>query len=190
VGSKTKGLHAGAISITGGVRDITIEVAGDGTYDLAAVASTTEALFDPGQRLHIEAAGSNDIPPFSTEATGPDKVLVTAPAIANDMAIDPSADLPFSWTGTSAGSTIVQIIVATTDETVSMQCAAPASAGALTVPTTMLAALPETDAAAIHVVVIDHDAVSVSGYAITAGLLTRAVIPTGIASATSVDIGN
>ncbi len=68
-------LSAGALKLTGGAKDVTVQPAGDKSY---TPVNGNEALWSGGETLTVEGAGA-DAPAFKLSVTAPPRVVMSSP---------------------------------------------------------------------------------------------------------------
>ena len=128
-----------------GLRPGDITVSGESACTIAATEeycalASGERYWDPaaGGTITFTATGG-DLPAFTVEVEAPTLATLTAPTATE---VPRASDLAITWTG---GSGTVQALGGgwspTSDRRVAVECEAPASAGALTVPAEALQAL-------------------------------------------------
>ena len=130
---------AGAITISGGSRTITLTPGTDGVYPTEV--DSANALYAGGETLTFTAAG-DAVPAFTDTFLAPAVAQVTSPATpAGNAALPISRDSDFSvsWSGGAAGDVTIGIYPQPTGATIT--CTFPASAGSGSVPASLLGKL-------------------------------------------------
>lgn len=107
-GAAQTNVSAGAITIGGATKPVSLTPAADHTY---MAQSSTTALFGPGDMLTAVAAGA-DVPAFSRSVVAPSKVTITAPAqpSAVTLTVNRASDLMVAWTGGGMGQVLVALL--------------------------------------------------------------------------------
>jgi hypothetical protein len=126
--------HAGNITLTGGLRDVTLTPDANGRYPSDSAATT---LFNSGSTVAFAAAGDT-IPSFSANLSAPPGVTWGTPDLSSHaITIDTTSDLSLTWSG--ATSDLVEIAVGGMTagvDLVSALCSYDANAGSGTIPST------------------------------------------------------
>jgi hypothetical protein len=131
--------NAGVITLTGGVRNVTLTPLANGTYPVDTEASTQ--LFTGGESITMAGAGA-DVPSFSQAVTAPSLIDLTAPTfVTGNLTVDTTSDLVLSWTGGSTGTTFLRLTGSDASSLVTVECEFDASAGTGTAPTAALSPL-------------------------------------------------
>lgn len=99
---------------------------------------------EPGATVTVSAAGSADVPPFEVIAGFPSSITVSEPSHRSSWTIDRSQDLDVAWSPSGQSFGEVRISLNASD---TIECRAPISGGALTIPASLLSALEPTAAA-------------------------------------------
>jgi hypothetical protein len=132
---------AGTLTVTGGVVDVSMEKGGDfyGFNDPA------EVLFVGGESLTVAASG-DEVPAFSTALVAPELFELLSPELLDGTVVSRAQDFGVTWEqGLSHGT--VAVSLSGTYEPADLlsayiECTAPASDGALVVPSSLLLELP------------------------------------------------
>ncbi|MEZ4440971.1 MAG: hypothetical protein R3B72_17870 [Polyangiaceae bacterium] len=136
-------IDGGAITLSGGLVPLTLsydpQIYGYPSIDLST------PLFQAGQVLTVDVAGSAEVPPMhgTIEAVG--LADLTSPDLTN-LAVDLSEPFAFSWSGGGTAGKVRMMMVTPGPNDVAhgLYCDYPVTAGAGTVDVTMLAKLPPT----------------------------------------------
>lgn len=182
--------NAGSISLTGGVRDVTLNVLGDGTYDWAATYSTTSLLFGGGETITIDAAGSADIPAFTHALVAPSTLQLVSPDLSNPT-VSKATDLALTWTGASTGEAVVSIttnvggspVIAT-----SLSCRFAVAAGTGVVPADLLQRLSDTSEGLFQFATISNVHLQPGGWDLDVGL--SAIASSASSPSSAADVGS
>jgi hypothetical protein len=163
-------VSAGAVTFTGGTRDITLVPEADSTYP---TDSAPEPLFSGGETLTMSIAGSAEIPAHTEQLVAPDAVEVESPTLASLSVIDRSEDLTLSWSGTGAGEVEIRLIDFASQMVAT--CTFPSGSSSGAIPTEVLQLLPPTNEAVVQVIVADRAVVPLGEFQViflagTAGL--------------------
>jgi hypothetical protein len=133
-------ISAGAITLTGGTRPITLAPAADQTYPTLNVQ--TGLLFDPGATITFSAAGA-EVPAFEKSLAMPAKATITSPAEPPSgspfLTFDRGQDFTVTWSG--GGEGLMQIALFGPDSSQLISCRFEASAGSGTLPASALGRL-------------------------------------------------
>jgi hypothetical protein len=138
-------LSAGKVIIAGTREPIELEPSETDEY--AYEAPLVSPLWNTGDRIDVEIAGS-EFPRIKSFVFAPAAVEVSKPSDV-EFLLDPSADLPVTWSSRAAGYVYVTIGTETPSSSGGVRilpaadCAFPASNGAGTIPTALLTALPK-----------------------------------------------
>lgn len=179
---------AGLLRVEGGTQTVELGLDPGGFYD-AFTADT--ALFAGGETLTISAQGS-DVPGFTTTVVAPAHVQVTAPVypVGLPYAVDRSADLTFTWTGTSDGQIRVRFggPQAPPDLGTTVTCWFSPGDGTGTVPGAALERIQLAGTGTLAVDVVSTSVVTTAGWgAVDITVDTPGLAPTFGAYGTSVD---
>lgn len=131
---------AGAVTVTGGSREVTLTP--DASNEYAASSSATEGLFDGGETVRVAAAGDH-VPAFEVSATAPSAITFSAPNFFAPITVDRTQDLEVTWTGGADGVAVAVVATVGADRTVDVVCEFPASAGSGSIPAAVLGQLPD-----------------------------------------------
>lgn len=162
-------ISAGAISISGGARDITLVPAPDDTYP---TDSADEPLFAGGEPLTIELAGSAEVPAHTEQVTAPAAVEIASPTLATLSVIERSSDLVFTWSEGNPGDVLVRLV--DFDSKAVLECTFPGEAGAGAIPSDVLQLLPPTTEGLVQVSSVDFEQATIGGYSVSFGALGSA----------------
>jgi hypothetical protein len=157
---------AGAIHISGGTTDFTIEATEYGDY----LGLFDDPLYTPGQLLLIDVAGSAAVPAHQLTARAPQPVELLAPSLAA-LVIDRTEPLSLEWSAPAAPA-IVRAQLYAADTFVS--CETPASDAQLTIAPEALIALPATNAGLFGVVIANEATTTLDGWSLSASVGTQA----------------
>lgn len=170
--TSTGPMSAGAITVTGAQRPITLATGGDGTY---ALFQSTTPLYAGGETITFAAAGAA-VPAFEVALTAPREVRITSPAEpAAVLAITRSRDLSLTWTGGTTGRLQV-VLYGPGQGATSLFCRFAADAGTGTIPTAALAML-EAGQGAFAMATIALAEVEAGDWLVQASAYTNAVWP-------------
>lgn len=144
-----RSISVGEVKLTGGAEVVTIMP--DGAL-YTQVGSATETLYAAGDAITVTVAGNGDIPQHSLTVTAPSDVSIVAPELATPsvsspiVTIDRSQDLVVEWVNGSTGQVGVSLGShdAFGERRTGVYCVADASAGAMTIPSSVLATLLPT----------------------------------------------
>lgn len=170
---------AGAVTITGGLREVTLEP--DAADEYAFDNNGMSELFTGGETLTVTAEGG-DVPAFQLEATAPSVVTLSAPELMPLMVVDRSADLDFAWTGGEAGNVVAVVGITRPDRVTNVICTFEASSGSGTIPASMLSNLDpmETgDVAAVVATVTSEEQTDAGDWQVSFTLATNALTQGG-----------
>ena len=97
----TTRVSAGTVTITAPSATFTLEPNDNNFYPFQNAGG---ALLQAGESMEVEATGA-DVPAFSGSVVGPALVEVSQPDLTGlaELGLDPSADLPITWTGGTVG---------------------------------------------------------------------------------------
>jgi len=130
---------AGTIMVAGAAAPVALVPDAGGNYP--PYTSETGALFAPGARLSVSAAG-DDVPAFSISTIAPSVVTVTQPALGASLVVDRTVDLSFGWTGAMSGNVRIELSVGGAAAREALVCVATATEGHVGMPPSGLAMLP------------------------------------------------
>lgn len=130
-------LDAGAITVTGGERDLHFTRLPNGMYTVDIPATPTR-LFRAGQVLHVASPGGADIPAFAQDMPAPARITVSSPNVTRQAVVERARDFMVTWTGTSGSQLHLEFKAGS----VSVACTVVDTDGQFTFPPAALAYLP------------------------------------------------
>lgn len=156
---------AGTVTISGGKKTVTLS--GQSTF------TDTMPLWNGGETLTIMANGA-DVPAFTSQATAPSQVVVTAPVPTTSamptVAVDRTKDWTIAWTGGSAGSVRISLRFNTFQPGVYMtllDCSYPSAGNSATIPQAVLQQLPQGASGTIEIGAGGTQNVTAGDYAVS-----------------------
>lgn len=169
--------NAGTIQVSGGALELALMPNAMGAY--APLTGTLLLWSDAMTDLTITSMLGADVPMFRGNVTGVVAVMLTAPPLSGE--INRAADLPFAWTGTSAGEVVVTMFAAgAMGASTTAQCRFEPPSFAGTVPAAALAAFPAGGTGSISVRVQNTLVVDEGGWAVTISTNASALVSDGV----------
>jgi len=183
-------LDAGTITFEGALRPIALQPQPGTQY--TSESSSTAALFTGGETITAKIAGAGDLPAHEATLTAPAAVALVSPDLDEPVTIDRNGPLALAWSGGGAGRVRVAVAVTFLEgsdikRTANLTCSFPASAGAGSVPASLLGAMPATtptDYGSISVDVTSETSVVAGDYVTGFYATAMATAPMGGQAAT------
>lgn len=168
---------AGTIQVSGGALELSLIADAMGAY--APLTGTMLLWPDAETELTIRSMLGADVAMFQGSLTGAISVTLTAPALSGE--INRAADLPVTWTGTSAGEVVMTIFAAgAMGASTTAECRFDPPSFAGTVPAAALAAFPAGGSGSITVRVQNVLVVDEGGWEVSLSTNASAVISDGV----------
>lgn len=109
-------LDAGALSVSGAVRELSFARDDEGTYRIADFDATP--LWVGGETLTATLAGSSDVSAAELSVTAPPPLVVTSPVVTDDgLVLDITKDFSVSWQQLSTADYVYIALSAETEAT-------------------------------------------------------------------------
>lgn len=172
---------AGAISLAGANKPLTLVPTGSGSYE---VLSGQEKLWSGGATLSISAAG-DEVPAFDANLYGAVPALLTLPVLppaGTPVTLSTKTPLSIAWTGAGGGKMMAMLtrsVTSGTTRTVMVSCTFEASTGSGTVPASAMGAIPPGPDGTFQVLGGDLKAIDVSGWTVNVQEYVPAVSASG-----------
>lgn len=166
---------AGAIYITGGLRDVTLMPDPDGTYITDAA---NEILWGGAVDTLTITAGGGDIEAFSEQVAAPSLIEITSPDFSVEPILITSGEaFTATWTDGGIGVTAVTVNGFDADTTVTVRCEFPSSAGTGTLPTSLMSWLDGYVDGTLSISNATRTTITPSNYAVQLILFSMAHAP-------------
>ena len=175
--------NAGTIQVSGGTLALTLTPDAMGVYP--PQTGTMRLWPDATTDLTIRSMLGADVPMFGADVTGVVAVTITAPPLSGE--INRAADLPVSWTGTSAGEVILTLFAAgAMGASTTAECRFDPPSFTGTVPASALAAFPAGGSGSISIRVQNTVVVEEGGWTVTLTTNANALVSDGVVASGAV----